>query len=967
VTIQGRRPGQRPTVPPEVYTPPTVPNPHPEVTTRTSSYIASSELTIVGAQGVIPAAYGRQKLAGQIIYFYSNGYDFWYVIGLARGEDSRYVSGPCDSLVDSFINNNSTSGYPGKINIYWHSGTLTQTVDAHLQSIDFTWNEDMVVRDPSTGLKLFGISYAVVQLINIPFNWPELPNIVFDMKCRRVLDPRTATVAYSENMVLQGYDIVRDPEGKGLSAARINTASINTAANTADETLGSTKRYAGHILNMGGGSADDWVKTWLILIDGIWTFTSNQWFLILDRPATSVATYDDSYASDDDVHGYREDPTERINEVVIKWTDVSNNWTITPARLRTDNVKNGIEEARTATYELSHIHDYAIVQTKLAYLLNRYQFDFKLERTHTAATADRMVGDVVTETVTARGISGQQFRIINREKNQDGSYHDVLLEYQAACYGDVVASAGSKIASTLPDVLAAPPDVTGFTTGSITEELFQTQPGIFTPRARLTWTNPANYPWFDCVELYISVNGGEYRFFNSFAAAPALVDAIMELTTYSFKLIVKNTYGARSTGVIVSKTFLGKTTPPADVPFLYASAIAEQIKLVWQPSADRDITSYEVRRGPVGTTWDQAVRVGTDKAHEMFDKPPVGVWVYLIKAVDYAGNYSTNATTCQIVTSFGGPQAASSVAFDQAFSNNWATLGMVKGDSIVNDASDPLTPWVWEGVKVKQNLSAFMCRSISPATIDSEIAANGYTTLTQWENNLDLPRRKNAPLWAPLNLINGIAFARFYSDHAIASDANGWRNADWRLQIPATRVGLDGPTIVCNALPGFKETEFHPNGDGISYLSEYGFGSDGSGHISSPMHSLQGGVSMHPSILSTTNSPYAQVIVSGAIASFYRYSYQQQEVLVASGDVTTDGSGLAQLVFPIAMPAGQVPSLDYNIINNVNAVLIVNSVSNTQMTIKAVVPSTGAALSGVQIRMKAVDRGLGGSTADWLF
>jgi hypothetical protein len=937
--------------PPEFYNDPTIP--HPSTTNRTAGPMSrGANLTISAPTGAVPFAYGRQRLAGQILYFKQIGNDFWYVLGLCKGE--------VDSLVQALLNDSVATSTPGTgpLEFWFYTGTAGQTADTHLAGVDGTWNE-----------ALPGICYAVVHLVNVPQYWPQLPNLIFEIKGRKVLDPRTSVTAYSENTVLQFYDWARDPDGKGLKVSRINTTMINTAATIADETLGTGKRYVSHVLIADSTATDDWVKTWRVLLDAYWFYTQNQWCLLIDRPGSAIAALDDSsFLLDPAPEGFRDDPSEKINEVAITWTDVTNKWATKTSRLPTAAVSAGTEDARTATYTLPWIHDESLVQTKLAYLLNSYTFDFKLKLTHRSTTADRVIGDYVTQSVTARGIATQQFRIVSREKDPvTNCYADVLLEYNAAKYSDTAATTASRIASTLPDINATPPDVTGFTSGSITEELYQSQPGIWTPRARLTWTNPANYPWFDCVEVYIAINGGELRFYDAFASAPALVDAIMELAPYSFKLVVKNKFGNRSAGVTVAKTFVGKTTPPADVPFLYASAIADEIKLVWQPSGDADITSYEVRRGPVGTTWAQAVRIGTPKAFEMSDKPPVGTWVYLIKAVDYAKNYSTNATTCQIVTSFSGPQAASSVPFDQAWSSNWATLGMVFGDSIVNSAADPLTAWVWEGVAVKQTATAFMCRTLSPGAIDAEIAAGAYAAVAAWENNLDLPRRKNAPLWAPLNLLNGFASARFYSDHAIASDASGWRNADWRLQIPAVRAGIDTPDVVCNALPGFKETEFHANGDGISYLSEYGFGSDGSGHISSPMHSLQSGLSMHPSILSTTNSPYAQVVISGPVASFYRYSFQQQEMLIASGDVTTDGSGLAQLVFPLAMPSGQVPSLEYNIINATNAVLIVNSVSNTQMTIKALTPSTGAALAGVQVRMKAVDRGLGGSTVNLVF
>ena len=58
------------------------------------------------------------------------------------------------------------------------------------------------------------------------------------------------------------------------------------------------------------------------------------------------------------------------------------------------------------------LHDRAVVERKLTYLLYSYIYDFKLRLRHLATTADRQVGEVITQSVAARGISAQLFRII---------------------------------------------------------------------------------------------------------------------------------------------------------------------------------------------------------------------------------------------------------------------------------------------------------------------------------------------------------------------------------------------------------------------------------------------------------------------------------------------------------------------------------------------------------------------------
>ncbi|MCU1350728.1 MAG: hypothetical protein JWO56_3758 [Acidobacteria bacterium] len=922
-----RRAAAPPPIPPEFYTPPTI---HPEVTRRTDQH-AKHEQVIPSPTGKLPFLYGHVRTAGQILWFWTSlsyftggpasGTDFWYVVGLGRGE--------CDALLQPWLNDAPASTSAPNYNTYFHPGSQTQGIDTLGVVSGGVWDETLP-----------GVCYVVVQLINVGVNWTSVPNFQFELRGRKVLDPRTGVTAYSENTVLQFYDWLRDPEGKALWPNRINVSQISAAATIADETLGAGKRYASHVM-IDSGSPEDWVKTWMLLCDGTWSYLANQWNLQIDRAGSVVATYDDSHILLDPApEGSREPPDQRINEVIIEHMDPVK-WTLVapPLSLATAAVTNGTEDKRTATYRLPWLHDTSIVKTKLVYLLNKHQFDAKLKVAHKPSTVARSVGDIIVQSVAARGIGAQTWRIASRERDPETNcYLDVLTEYNTAAYGDVVASAAaSRIASVLPDITSPPPEVQLFTSSSITEELYQEKVGSYQPRARLTWRNP-DYAWIAEVELSISIAGGEYRFVKGYPGTAsqtmvALVDQVMELTAYSFKLVVRGLYSGRSTGVVVSKTFAGKVTPPTDVPALLPSPMHGRMRVFAQPATDLDIIRYEWRYGTTSDTWstariiDAASGLLLDVELPYSDNQPGGVWRIFCKAVDSGKNYSTNATYVDVVVANAGPALGRtnipiSVTTHAARYNDLAVMTTFPG-MIIEGAF---------GVSSRQSVTAMLVRSLSPAQIDSEIAAAGFTSLAQWD------AANPFGLWAPLPLTSGMMSASFFNGGGFTFGTSR-RNLEARVSfVSPQRIGNQSPDLVCRV------------------DASYG------GQTGDVVRSAAAGMSNATGFKLATNNAYAQnVVIQPAGGSTWSVTEDRVVVVLDGIDLTTDGSGVASRTFPRPMGAAQVPDITATVNGTTAALVLVTAKSETGYSIKVVNPSTFAVMSGVVVSCVARDLGAGGS------
>jgi hypothetical protein len=425
-----------------------------------------------------------------------------------------------------------------------------------------------------------------------------MPNFLFEIKTKKCIVPSTQLEAYSELPAVQFYDWLRHPEGKNLRKSRINTASFVTAEGVCGELVSGVARYTAHPAIEDQDTADV-EKLFALLCDGMFFFSQNQWYLVMDRPAASSATYTDSHIAAFEIgadgsrselpppEGWREDPFDRVNQIVIEHTDTANGWKLIPKRYPA-TLPAGTHP-RPATYRFPELHDPSVVQRKLIFLYNSYKYDFKLKVRHMGSTADRQIGEVITQSVASRGISAQLFRLARRQKLPDNTFDDLLLEYNADRYSNDVSTAPAKIASSLPG-LAAPPNVDSGTV-TFTEVPFQQQDGTWRTRGVLGLTLPL-FTFFDAIEVFVSINGGtQYKWFETTSAA-SLTPVLFETGTYTLTLKVRHKVTAElSSGTAVAVAVNGMTgTPPDVVDFI--TSTTEPGQFYCAAPKDRVLTQF---------------------------------------------------------------------------------------------------------------------------------------------------------------------------------------------------------------------------------------------------------------------------------------------------------------------------------------------------------------------------------------
>jgi hypothetical protein len=546
--------------------------PHPHVTRNTAKRQEERELMLPGVDdGPRAIAYGEQRLAGklQFVHYRSSVDELWCVIELCAGE--------CDGLIAVKLADGRPLAPTGALSwqYWWYPGTASGQVDPNLAAVLPSWNEAFA-----------GTCYVIVKLSQFSTFWnATLPDLVWHMRTRKCLLPDSGTFVYSTSVWNQWYDFARWSEGKGLSATRIDASSF-TAARNADAAAG--RKAESHLLLLDTTSPDDVIQTFRIMARAYWFWDATKYRVVADRPAASVATFDDRHVASSSILDLdRTDVFDRPNKVTVWYTDVANNWQQKPISLATSAVNAGTEDPIEEEYRLPHLHDPAQVQSLLTYLLNSRQYDAKAREKWLAIASDRQLGDIVTRVIESRGLT-IPMRLLRRTKNTDNTYDVELFEHNDAKFAEFVLSDTPKIQSTLPDPSAAPPDIAAASIGW-TEEQYLTAGGDWLPKGTLTFTPPPNFPFLQTVEVWVSINGGPQRHWFDTSSSPALTPALFETGSYALTLKVKHRVTQQvSTGTTVSVAVQGVTGSVPDV----VDVGGDTDSRFWSAPQVRSITRY---------------------------------------------------------------------------------------------------------------------------------------------------------------------------------------------------------------------------------------------------------------------------------------------------------------------------------------------------------------------------------------
>lgn len=211
-----------------------------------SQDLQSRQVTVRQAITAWTVAYGESRIGGVIVAIFQTGASKEYlhfVIVHCSGECEDLPAMQFDGEDLTFdANGDATGKYAGYVHWEKRLGTEDQAVYAGLiTATNGQWTEN------DRGL---GHCHSWVRLKRNTDLFPNgVPKMTWTIKGRKVYDPRTKAVAYSNNFALCLRDYVAQPRyGLGATADELNEAANGAAANLSDEDVplkagGTEKRY----------------------------------------------------------------------------------------------------------------------------------------------------------------------------------------------------------------------------------------------------------------------------------------------------------------------------------------------------------------------------------------------------------------------------------------------------------------------------------------------------------------------------------------------------------------------------------------------------------------------------------------------------------------------------------------------------------------------------------------------------
>lgn len=593
----------------------------------------------------LPVVYGEVALKGIPVFrTITNQQDdiMWVVYALAEGE--------CDSLVD--ITFNGISYTDAKISPYvsasFYPGTTTQAADATLISESTLW---------TSAHQLKGICYVAIRY-ELNDIWGGDPNPTFQIKGKKLYDPRTTLTVYSQNPALVLYDYLTNTKyGKSIPAAEIDgiTAGANYCESQVYDHSGGSQQYINLFECHGTLDTGEVVKTnvekILFTMRGHLPWISGKYTLVIERDDdTSVYSITEDEITDTFMvkeagnkalanvmyYAIIDGETGQPYEVVSE----SSAYQTTDGRELKKSIKNRFENNR---YRAQNRADTELKKTRQTITVEMTCGNSESIQIET--------GDVVDITRTVQGWSAKEFRVTSMILKNGGAVQLFLHEYEPTVYDwSIGVETTPPSNTTLPNPLdlSAP---TSLVLTSGTSVLMIKDDGTIVSRIKATWTTTAS---FSIVGYNVYIESPTdaapvfYTYVKGADSDEVFIDNVEDGVSYTVYIHSVNSYGAESTALSDSEVVVGKTAVPANVTGFVVAPNGDSVVFKWNQVSDLDLAGYEIRYGGANvTSWEDgtpltSVTRGTSVTSA--DVPP-GTWTFYVKAVDTSGNYSAIATS----------------------------------------------------------------------------------------------------------------------------------------------------------------------------------------------------------------------------------------------------------------------------------------------------------------------------------
>lgn len=575
---------------------------------------AASQLQVGGPGTLIPVHYGLRRVGARIGAITT--YDGALVLLCVWGE------GEIDAVEQVYINDEAM---PSGITATHYLGTATQTADPTLvaayAALGSTYSDTLP-----------NIAYSVLKVY--PKKNAGFPQVSARIRGRKVATSSGGTPTYSIVPAYVIADLIANTR-YGLGAS-VDWDDVAALATRNSGTVGSPAE-ARHQLSVSidqPALAEEWLKTLCDYAGAIPVKVGTTYRLILDAPASSVATIGEANVVDGSLSWETRAPADAPTVVEVGYTNTAETpWKDDQVYVYAPGADTGAVERRLTRVSRPGIQRHSEAYRYGVQLLNSYQTSDLTVRWETFDEGIKYLpGDVVTLDVLP--FSSKLLRIVSIAPRSPQTWSVIAVEYDAAKWSDAVVSGPTSPDTSLPSPLSVPA-VTGF---AVAEDVYQVQTGRYASRLVLTWTGPTRetYLYLDGFTVVVTQADTVRSYELPFDALELATEALPENLPYTCEIRARSEFavGATSTYLITNG---GKLARPSSVPSITGYSVNGETRLTWSSAADLDLTAHEIRWGATGGSWETATlleRMPTPALTLTTTQVPAGTWRFWVKGLD---------------------------------------------------------------------------------------------------------------------------------------------------------------------------------------------------------------------------------------------------------------------------------------------------------------------------------------------
>ncbi|MFW6145689.1 MAG: phage tail protein, partial [bacterium] len=398
----------------------------------------------------VPVVYGENKVAGNTIYKNVSGEnDENMAIQVAVSE------GPIEVIEDIKVNDVNIE------DLHSNSGVA----EDHLENENYSIRLGERDQD-QTGIGEQNYPYTayISALLSADDDLSGNVTITSIVKGRKVEvwddEALEWVTEYSRNPAYCLLDfITNDRYGLGISKEDIDLDSFIEAGLHCDEEVDGEPRYQlDYVIDFKQSSLDH-IQEILATFRGYLIYSAGEFRLKIDRPESSVQSFDMSNIVMDSFSYEKTSKKDRYNRVSVEYTDPDANWDKLVARVNLDRdiTERGLNEE---TISLLGINRYSqasrqaqYFQKKSWYCTTFCQFRVGIDALHCEA------GDVVKVSHDVPGWEEKKFRILSIQEEENDEMVLSCQEYQEAIYAEELDDFEYSLDTDLPNPYEKPPHV----------------------------------------------------------------------------------------------------------------------------------------------------------------------------------------------------------------------------------------------------------------------------------------------------------------------------------------------------------------------------------------------------------------------------------------------------------------------------------------------------------------------------